>query len=198
MSATTTSRRSPGLHQGDGYGRGGPLPQLQAQALRGRLPGQHPHPEFIAKVAEGDFQAAYDIISDTNALPSVSGRVCLRRASVRPVRPGHQGRAVAIGGWSALWPIGTGRMSTPCLRSPDQWHQGGGGGLGPASLTAPAIWPSTATRLPSSRPSTPPAACWCTASRVPPAQGHRAERGGQAHAWAWIGDRYGHRQDLRH
>ena len=33
-------------------------------------------PEFIAKVAEGDFQAAYDIISDTNALPSVSGRVC--------------------------------------------------------------------------------------------------------------------------
>ena len=33
-------------------------------------------PEFIAKVAEGDFQAAYDIISDTTALPSVSGRVC--------------------------------------------------------------------------------------------------------------------------
>ena len=33
-------------------------------------------PEFIAKVAEGDFKAAYEIISDTNALPVVSGRVC--------------------------------------------------------------------------------------------------------------------------
>ena len=33
-------------------------------------------PEFIAKVAEGDFQAAYEIIHTTNTLPAISGRVC--------------------------------------------------------------------------------------------------------------------------
>ena len=33
-------------------------------------------PEFIAKVAAGDFSGAYDEISQTNALPAVCGRVC--------------------------------------------------------------------------------------------------------------------------
>ncbi len=33
-------------------------------------------PEFISKVAEGDFKAAYEIITSTNALPALSGRVC--------------------------------------------------------------------------------------------------------------------------
>ena len=33
-------------------------------------------PEFIAKVAEGDFAGAYEVITATNALPSISGRVC--------------------------------------------------------------------------------------------------------------------------
>ena len=33
-------------------------------------------PEFLAKVAEGDFDAAYDIITSTNSLPAVCGRVC--------------------------------------------------------------------------------------------------------------------------
>ena len=33
-------------------------------------------PEFIAKVAEGDFEAAYQIISMTSALPAICGRVC--------------------------------------------------------------------------------------------------------------------------
>ena len=33
-------------------------------------------PEFIAKVAEGDFAAAYEVITSTNALPALSGRVC--------------------------------------------------------------------------------------------------------------------------
>ena len=33
-------------------------------------------PEFIAKVAEGDFEAAYQIISEDSALPAVCGRVC--------------------------------------------------------------------------------------------------------------------------
>ncbi len=33
-------------------------------------------PEFIEQVAKGDFDAAYEIISSTNALPAVCGRVC--------------------------------------------------------------------------------------------------------------------------
>ena len=33
-------------------------------------------PEFIAKVAEGEFEEAYKIITSTNSLPAVCGRVC--------------------------------------------------------------------------------------------------------------------------
>ena len=33
-------------------------------------------PAFLTKVAEGDFQAAIDIIRETNALPAITGRVC--------------------------------------------------------------------------------------------------------------------------
>lgn len=33
-------------------------------------------PEFIQKVEEGNFYDAYQIISSTNALPAISGRVC--------------------------------------------------------------------------------------------------------------------------
>lgn len=55
-------------------------------------------PEFIEKVAAGDFQAAYEIISDTNALPSISGRVCPQESQCeqRCVR-GIKGEPVAIG-----------------------------------------------------------------------------------------------------
>jgi glutamate synthase (NADPH/NADH) small chain len=35
-----------------------------------------PIPDFIAKVAEGDFRAAFEIVSAANALPRISGRVC--------------------------------------------------------------------------------------------------------------------------
>ena len=55
-------------------------------------------PEFIAKVAEGDFQAAYDIITSTNALPALSGRVCPQESQCESkcVR-GVKGEPVAIG-----------------------------------------------------------------------------------------------------
>ena len=33
-------------------------------------------PEFIAKVAEGEFEAAYEILTSTNSLPAICGRVC--------------------------------------------------------------------------------------------------------------------------
>ena len=33
-------------------------------------------PEFIAKVAAGDFEGAYEIIAKSSSLPAVCGRVC--------------------------------------------------------------------------------------------------------------------------
>ena len=33
-------------------------------------------PDFIAEVAKGNFEEAYKIIKETNALPAVCGRVC--------------------------------------------------------------------------------------------------------------------------
>ena len=55
-------------------------------------------PEFIAKVKEGDFEAAYDIISKTSSLPAVCGRVCPqeKQCEARCVR-GIKGEPVGIG-----------------------------------------------------------------------------------------------------
>ena len=55
-------------------------------------------PEFIAQVAKGDFAAAYEVISQTNALPSISGRVCPpeSQCEAKCVR-GIKGEPVAIG-----------------------------------------------------------------------------------------------------
>ena len=55
-------------------------------------------PQFIAKVAEGDFDAAYEIITSTNSLPAVCGRVCPqeRQCESKCVR-GIKGESVAIG-----------------------------------------------------------------------------------------------------
>ncbi len=55
-------------------------------------------PEFIAKVAEGDFLAAYEIITSTNALPALSGRVCPQESQCEAVCVrGLKGEPVAIG-----------------------------------------------------------------------------------------------------
>ncbi len=55
-------------------------------------------PEFIAKVAEGDFAGAYEVITSTNALPALSGRVCPQETQCESkcVR-GVKGEPVAIG-----------------------------------------------------------------------------------------------------
>jgi len=55
-------------------------------------------PEFIAKVAEGDFWEAYRIITSTNGLPAITGRVCPqeRQCESKCVR-GVKGEPVAIG-----------------------------------------------------------------------------------------------------
>lgn len=55
-------------------------------------------PDFIAKIAEGDFKTAYEIIAQTNALPAVCGRVCPqeRQCESKCIR-GIKGESVAIG-----------------------------------------------------------------------------------------------------
>ena len=55
-------------------------------------------PEFIAKVAEGEFEEAYQIISKSSSLPAVCGRVCPQenQCEGKCVR-GIKGEPVAIG-----------------------------------------------------------------------------------------------------
>ena len=55
-------------------------------------------PEFIHEVAEGNFEKAYEIITDTNSLPALSGRVCPQETQCESkcVR-GNKGEPVAIG-----------------------------------------------------------------------------------------------------
>lgn len=55
-------------------------------------------PEFIAEVAKGDFEAAYQIIAQTSALPAVCGRVCPQEVQCEKycVR-GVKGEPVGIG-----------------------------------------------------------------------------------------------------
>ena len=55
-------------------------------------------PEFIAKIKEGDFEAAYQIIAQTSSLPAVCGRVCPQETQCESkcVR-GVKGEPVGIG-----------------------------------------------------------------------------------------------------
>ena len=55
-------------------------------------------PEFVAKVAEGKFEEAYEIITSTNSLPAISGRVCPQenQCEDKCVR-GIKGESVSIG-----------------------------------------------------------------------------------------------------
>ena len=72
--------------------------QCKHKPCTGGCPVQVDIPAFIAKVAEGDFAAAYEIISRTSSLPAVCGRVCPQESQCesRCVR-GKKGEPVAIG-----------------------------------------------------------------------------------------------------
>jgi len=55
-------------------------------------------PEFIEKVAAGQFAEAYDIITRTNSLPAICGRVCPQESQCEMVCVrGKKGEPVAIG-----------------------------------------------------------------------------------------------------
>ena len=65
-------------------------------------------PDFIAKVAEGDFEAAYQIIAQDSALPAVCGRVCPQES---------QCESKCVRGIKAE-PVGIGRLE----RFVADWH----------------------------------------------------------------------------
>ena len=64
----------------------------------GGCPVQINIPAFIAKVAEGDFEGAYQVIAESSSLPAVCGRVCPQEKQCESfcVR-GIKGEPVAIG-----------------------------------------------------------------------------------------------------
>ena len=72
--------------------------QCKQKPCTGGCPVQVDIPAFIARVAEGDFAAAYEVISRTSSLPAVCGRVCPQETQCesRCVR-GIKGEPVAIG-----------------------------------------------------------------------------------------------------
>lgn len=57
-----------------------------------------PIPQFIEKVAEGDFAAAYALVKGANALPAICGRVCPQETQCEGVcTRGRKGEPVGIG-----------------------------------------------------------------------------------------------------
>ena len=104
-----------------------------------------PIPDFLAKVAEGDIAAAYEILSNANALPAISGRVCPQenqcecpqenQCEGKCVR-GVKGEPVAIGRverFVADWAAEQGIANV--ATAPKNGHKVAVVGSGPAGLT---------------------------------------------------------------
>ena len=83
-------------------------------------------PEFIAKVKEGDFEGAYQVIHKTSSLPAVCGRVCPQET---------QCEAKCVRGIKGE-PVGIGRLE----RFVADWHNA-------HSDTAPTVAPSNGHRV---------------------------------------------------
>lgn len=72
--------------------------QCKNPRCRQGCPVNVPIPGFIEKVVEGDFEAAYEIITSENALPAVCGRVCPQENQCEGVCVrGIKGEPVSIG-----------------------------------------------------------------------------------------------------
>jgi len=96
-----------------------------------------PIPDFLAKVAEGDIAAAYEILSNANALPAISGRVCPQenQCEGKCVRC-NKGDSVGIGRverFVADWAAENGVSNV--ATAPKNGHKVAVIGSGPAGLT---------------------------------------------------------------
>ena len=96
-------------------------------------------PEFIAKVAESDFEAAYQIIAEDSSLPAVCGRVCPQETQcegkcTRGIKAGCE--AVGIGRlerFVADWH--NANCTAQSVPAPSNGHKVAVVGSGPAGLT---------------------------------------------------------------
>ena len=102
-----------GLHRRDGRERGQALHPLQEiSPARPAAPWASISPEFIAHVAEGDFEAAYQVIATAPLPCPPSAAVSAPQESqcegkcTRGIKNEPGGPSAA---WSALWPTGTAR-----------------------------------------------------------------------------------------
>ena len=96
-------------------------------------------PEFIAKVANEEFDEAYNIITSTNSLPAVCGRVCPqeRQCESKCVR-GVKGESVAIGRlerFVADWHMNYGHETSEPHKPEPNGHKVAVIGSGPAGLS---------------------------------------------------------------
>ena len=94
-------------------------------------------PEFIAKVKEGDFEGAYQVIHKTSSLPAVCGRVCPQetQCEAKCVR-GIKGESVGIGRlerFVADWH--NAHSDTAPTVAPSNGHRVAIVGSGPSGLT---------------------------------------------------------------
>ncbi len=94
-------------------------------------------PAFIAQVAKGDFEAAYQIITQSSSLPAVCGRVCPQESQCesRCVR-GIKGEPVAIGRlerFVADWH--NQNVTQPAQKPASNGHKVAVVGSGPSGLT---------------------------------------------------------------
>jgi len=95
-------------------------------------------PDFVARVAEGDFEGAYEIISLTSSLPAICGRVCPQETQCeqRCVR-GIKGEPVAIGRLERFVADYMREKGEAKLAAPERnGHKVAVVGAGPAGLTA--------------------------------------------------------------
>lgn len=95
-------------------------------------------PEFIERVANGDFEGAYEIISLTSSLPAVCGRVCPQetQCEAKCVR-GIKGEPVAIGRLERFVADWMRQKTGAELKKPERnGHKAAVVGAGPAGLTA--------------------------------------------------------------
>ena len=111
--------------------------QCKNPACVGGCPVGIPIPQFLGKVAVGDIAGAYEILSNANALPAISGRVCPQenQCEGKCVR-GIKGEPVAIGRverFVADWAAENGVANV--ATAPKNGHKVAVIGSGPAGLT---------------------------------------------------------------
>lgn len=94
-------------------------------------------PEFITKIADGNFKEAYEIIKSTNSLPAICGRVCPQETQCeeRCVR-GIKGEPVAVGRlerFAADWYMAN--VNEKVKKTESNGHKVAVIGAGPSGLT---------------------------------------------------------------